>query len=59
MKDEVYTVRIEVYGGTVQEVEVPAGVRVEVYDYDGEGPGDFHDKDEAGEPCNIGIWETT
>jgi len=45
-------ITITVYGGLVQDVEgVPAGVTVQIIDYDNQGP----DTDHAGKPCSIEI----
>lgn len=48
---------VRISGGVVQDIETPAGVKVIVYDYDGEGPSDFKDKDDGGEPCNMAVFE--
>jgi hypothetical protein len=45
-------ITITIKGGNVQDVDgVPAGVTVQIIDYDNHGP----DKDYAGKPCSIEI----
>ena len=47
-----------VEGGVVNEIEVPQGVEVVVYDYDIEDVAqDQISKGPQGEPCLVGIWE--
>lgn len=51
-------VKIRVLGGVVQNVEVPIGVCVLVYDYDIDGADESEcDKDEAGELCSLAVYE--
>lgn len=51
--------RVNVFleGGIVQNIEVPEGVEVHVYDYDVEGlEQDRIEKDGLGDDCAITIW---
>ena len=53
-------VKVIVKGGVVQDVDVPEGVVVKVYDYDVGNVDpelDVLDEDETGTPCEIGVWE--
>jgi len=52
------TVKVYIVGGTVQDVDVPPGVAVEIYDYDVEGcDEDRLGKDKDGNECMIAVWE--
>lgn len=48
-------VTVYVRGGVVQDIDLPAGVRVTLYDYDDGDEGNGEDPD--GEKCHVGIWE--
>jgi hypothetical protein len=57
MSTEQKLVRVFVRGGVVQEVETPAGVTVQIVDYDvGDHEVKQLDRDDAGDPCVIATW---
>ena len=46
------TVKVYIVGGTVQDVDVPPGVTVEIYDYDIQGVDPIRlSKDDSGANC--------
>ena len=56
-KPPVKTVRITVFGGVVQDVRVPKGIRVIVKDYDVEGCTSGLDKDGNGDQYMRSVYE--
>ena len=55
MKEQV---TVYVRGGVVQDVEVPAGVEVVIYDYDVDDvPEAEISKDPEGAPCIVNVWK--
>jgi len=52
------TVHVFMEGGVIQNIEIPAGVVVKVYDYDLEGvEKDRIEKDGLGDDCTIAVWQ--
>jgi hypothetical protein len=50
-------IRIAVLGGVAQPMgDIPPGIEVHIFDYDGEGPEDFEDEDKEGTPCNVACY---
>jgi hypothetical protein len=57
-KKSTAQVNVFMEGGIIQNIELPAGVRVTVYDYDVEGvDADRIEKDGKGDECTIATWE--